>query len=73
MATFSAVTQAALTDVINLLKIGQAVNLPLTEDVVQRISYASTDCGFRSQGQLYNDLRDRPIQTLLEFIQFAGT
>lgn len=64
--------KVAVQQAIDLLtKPNQTVEFPLSDNVVEAIETAMV--GFESSGQVKDDMRDRPISTLLRFIQFLST
>jgi len=72
MATLSASNKAKLQDAIDLLEKGTALELPLSEDVVQRVAPVAESIGFSTVGGFYEAAGEKPISTLLKLALAIG-
>lgn len=65
MATLSTTSQAQLQDAIDLLLKGTAREMPISEDVIQRIAPVFQTLGVATIGGAYELFRDHPIVSLI--------
>lgn len=73
MATLSTANKAKLQHAIDLMVKGSAVELPFDSTVSEEVGRVAASAGFESTGNFKEDVRDRPISTLLRFLKFLGT
>lgn len=72
MATLSTTSQARLTDAINLLLRGTAVETPFPEDVIQRIAPVAVELNLSTIGGAYETVRDNPVSALIALVDASG-
>lgn len=63
---------AKLLDGAYLMYKGSARNIPFAEDVIQRIAPVAASSGFMTVGGFYEEVKNRPISTMLRFALFLG-
>lgn len=72
MPTLSTTAQAQLQSAIDLLVQGTARELPLSEDVIQRIAPVFDELGMFTVGGAYEALRNNPFSTLINLVETSG-
>jgi len=63
---------ASLDSAIGLMELGTAYERPLADDVIARLRPVAASSGFATSGAFTENLRDRPVSTLLQFALYLG-
>jgi len=73
MATLSTANKNALQYAIDEMVKESAVELPVDATVAQHVADVAASTGFQTQGAFMENVKNRPISTLLAFVKFIGT
>jgi len=72
MPNLTAQAQKDLQSAIDLMVNGSARELPISEDVIERIARVAKDEGFPTTGEVYAAVRDNPFSSLIQGVLQAG-